>query len=53
MAGGAWLHLRTEEIWFRLVIVRRGELKSELPMHGGRKELGMSRERDQKQLGLK
>jgi mRNA interferase HicA len=36
------------------VIVRRGKLKSELPMHGGRKELGTGLVNAiKKQLGLK
>ena len=36
------------------LIVRRGEFKSELPMHGSRKELGTGLvNRIKKQLGLK
>lgn len=38
----------------RHVIVRRGKRKSELPMHGGRKELGLGLVNKIKQdLGLK
>lgn len=44
----------TKKAGFGHIIVRRGDRKSELPMHGGRKELGAGLVNAiKKQLGLK
>jgi hypothetical protein len=54
VARRARLHVRIQEIRQRTLIVRRGRRKSELPMHGGRKELGLGLvNKVKRDLGLK
>lgn len=54
MAGSPGLYVEPKRGGSGHIIVRRGDRKSELPMHGGRKELGTGLVNAiKRQLGLK